>query len=304
MSLILIFTSTAKAQQTSLQTLTQSDGIQVVEGERPVLFFQRSVRSKNGRWPRNNYIHPLYDLRGNVITEDFPEDHGHHRGIFWAWHQVIVDDQQLGDAWVCQDFLWNIQSLKTRQADDAIELVTKTHWKSSDYVDDDGQPIAVVEEQMTVTVHPAKADHRIIDFDLELKALVEDVRIGGSDDPKGYGGFSPRLKLSPDQQFVGRDGTLQPTKLALDAGPWVDVQGDDYSLLMIADQRNPAPHGLKEPTAWILREARSMQNSVYPGRTPTELSMTEPTRLRYRLVIHHEPLDAEAIEMLQESMAK
>ena len=33
---------------------------------------------------------------GQVLTEDFPADHLHHRGIFWAWHQVYVGEKAMG----------------------------------------------------------------------------------------------------------------------------------------------------------------------------------------------------------------
>ena len=39
------------------------------------------------------------------------------------------------------------------------------------------------------------------------------------------------------------------------------------------------------PQRWILRQARSMQNPVYPGREPVPLSDEKPLTLRYRLVL-------------------
>jgi hypothetical protein len=40
------------------------------------------------------------------------------------------------------------------------------------------------------------------------------------------------------------------------------------------------------PQPWILRRKASMQNPVYPGRGPVELSTEKPLVLRYRLIIH------------------
>ena len=37
---------------------------------------------------RSDYIHPLYGLNGEVLTRDWPVDHPHHRGIYWAWPEV------------------------------------------------------------------------------------------------------------------------------------------------------------------------------------------------------------------------
>ena len=37
---------------------------------------------------RSNYLHPLYGLGGEVLTQDWSVDHPHHRGIYWAWPEV------------------------------------------------------------------------------------------------------------------------------------------------------------------------------------------------------------------------
>ena len=94
--------------ETKLVAVSNAEGVTVLEGIRPVLTYQRAAKSEDGRWPRANYVHPLYDLDGEVLTEDFPADHGHQRGIFWAWHQVLVDGQPMGDAWACIDFQWDV----------------------------------------------------------------------------------------------------------------------------------------------------------------------------------------------------
>ncbi len=79
----------------------------------------------------------------------------------------------------------------------------------------------------------------------------------------------------------------------MDVGPWVDISGPTSGITMIAHAKNPGT-----PGQWILRRNRSMQNAVYPGRDPVELSTDTPTRLRYRLVIHNGELQSEQIESL------
>ena len=34
---------------------------------------------------RGGYIHPLYTPAGRVVTDDFPPDHFHHHGVWFAW---------------------------------------------------------------------------------------------------------------------------------------------------------------------------------------------------------------------------
>ena len=73
----------------------------------------------------------MYDLDGNVLTEDFPKDHPHHRGIFWAWHQVRVDGKNAGDSWAARDFSWDVQEAKVT-ADDgkSAAIDVQVIWKS------------------------------------------------------------------------------------------------------------------------------------------------------------------------------
>ena len=40
------------------------------------------------------------------------------------------------------------------------------------------------------------------------------------------------------------------------------------------------------PQPWILRQQKSMQNAVFPGRQAVEVPTDQPLVLRYRLVIH------------------
>ena len=68
----------------------QPEGVLFTENSDTILFHQTAEKSLNSEYTRSNYIHPLYALDGEVLTEDFPEDHPHHRGIFWAWHQLYV----------------------------------------------------------------------------------------------------------------------------------------------------------------------------------------------------------------------
>src|SRR5690606_39283279 len=91
------------------------------------------------------------DLQGKVITEDFPEDHKHHRGIFWTWHQVVVNGQPMGDAWECKDFSWDVKDVIADQVGENLQLQIKTHWGSPHYKPN-GQELPFVEEYTKITI--------------------------------------------------------------------------------------------------------------------------------------------------------
>jgi hypothetical protein len=293
----------SSAEEPPLSAAFDEGGVLIRQGNQPVLYYQRATKSLEGAWPRAAYVHPLYDLRGNVISEDFPGDHLHHRGIFWAWHQVWVGDQRLGDPWTCKDFVWEVESVQCSSPASPLVLEASVLWKSPLHVDEAGTMIPLVRERVGITVHAAEDSYRLIDFDIALQAIVDGVRIGGSEDDKGYGGFSPRIRLSADQRFTSAGGEVEPGILAIEAGPWINIAGAEYGLAVIAHDANPRPAGAEDvaaPQRWILRRQRSMQNAVYPGRDPVELSTELPTRLRYRIAVHDGTLEGEQIESIQQ----
>jgi len=49
-----------------------SEGFIVKEAGEKVMSYQRRHKSINGKYLRANYIHPLYGLDGQILTEDFP----------------------------------------------------------------------------------------------------------------------------------------------------------------------------------------------------------------------------------------
>ena len=72
------------AAQHPIRIAETDQGFVITEGPEKVMIYQRKHKSLDGKYTRANYIHPLYGLDGEVLTEDFPRDHPHHRGVFWA----------------------------------------------------------------------------------------------------------------------------------------------------------------------------------------------------------------------------
>ena len=273
-----------RPQANSLEIHEVEGGFRVIDAGMPALFYQLEATSMEGRHQRSNYIHPLYGLDGEVLTEDFPEDHRHHRGVFWTWHQVLIGDIRAGDPWLAQRFSWSVE--EARILPERNGLFLRQRWFSPDYVEG-REPIA--EETVELVVHPANATVRMIDFDIRLSAMQKDVRVGGSEDDKGYGGFSLRVKMVPDLRFAAAAGTVAPARVPLDAGSWVDFSADfggRGSPSGVAILVHPASAGYPQP--WILRSPAtpSMQNPVWPGPDPVPLPADGHVRLRYRLVVH------------------
>jgi hypothetical protein len=293
----------AAIEQAAVRITKNPQGYWFTEGDTRVLFYQAERKGlPDGRAVRSNYFHPLYDLDGNVLTEDFPKDHIHHRGIFWAWHQVRINGTTVQDQWVNRDSFWTVQDARIDSDDRSASLVLRVVWESPLFTDDRGRR-PFVEERSVTRVHRAEGAIRKIDFHQRLTALVESVEIGGSEDSKGYGGFSYRVVMPPDIRFTGSQGVVTPTENAVGSSPWMDVSGT-YGVLGrsgLAVLTHPSTTGFPQP--WILRARGSMQNAVYPGRQPAAVPRDRPVTLNYRIVLHRGELAPADIDRLQAEYA-
>ena len=300
----------------------------IFENGQHVLTYHGAHVTQDGNWARANYLHPLTNPSGQVITEDFPDDHPHHRGVFWAWHQAWLQERQLGDAWSCNGFRWNLISSRTYHDRNTIVIendltwstVEKTTWMQSSpkpSLERDGanhpklnsigvesnaervNPVDLIHEKNWIRVHPTHHNYRVIDFFIHLSANHEGVRIGGSEDTKGYGGFSVRLKLDGTEVFRSNDREVKPETQAVTAGNWLDVSRLDSGLTIINHPLNPGVQ--RDQASWILRRKHSMQNAVYPGREPILIPRDQPLGLGYRLVLHDGSLKEEHLSQISAS---
>lgn len=285
--------------QPQLAIQQEDDGYWILEKYKKVLFYQKTTKSINGEYPRANYIHPLISLDGDTLTEDFPEDHYHQRGIYWAWHQLWIGDKWICDGWTTENRIWDVTEVDAQvQQDGTATLDIEVLWKSPNWLDAQNNQKPMVKEQTTITVFPEQSNLRKIDFKIRLLALEENMRLGGSNDEKGYGGFSARIKLPADMQFISQKGLITPPKTAIEAGPWMQFFGSytESNTSGLTIMCHPDQPGFPHP--WILRQKDSMQNPAYPGKDPVSLSTTQPLELRYRLVIHRNELGKAVVDSL------
>src|SRR4030095_6796825 len=269
-----------KVYSQNFKTSQSIEGIEIFERGKKVLFYQQRPKSLDGKYARGGYVHPVYSLNENILTEDFPDDHPYHHGIFWAWHQILVNEKSIGDGWVYDNIFWKPGKLKVKNKKEYVAIHSEMVWNSKF---EENKPTDIIKEATTITIHKSTGKYRVIDFDIHISALVNGLKLGGSDDPKGYGGFCFRLKLPNDILFISNDSIVTPQETAVAAGPWMNfTRSFDGSSMpktgvaVFCDQ----PLTLNQP--WILRKEKSMQNVPYPGRTPIPLPK-KGWRLKYRL---------------------
>src|SRR5665648_66007 len=288
--LLLFFSFTGSAQ---INMIVKPDGFLFMEGKDSVFFYQKSPKDKGREYSRCNYIHPLYGIDGSSLTEDFPADHLHHRGIFWAWHQILINGEQVSDGWELKNFEQKVSSIEFRLQKGIGLLNTIVEWKSPLWKNGSE---AYLRERTTITIHPKTGNYRRIDFEIELKARTDGLSIGGSDDEKGYGGFSARLKLPEDVRFSDENGWIEPTNVAINAGNTMNINGSFLKdgrkggVVILSNSHNPVPS-----TNWILRKSASMQNAVYPGRQPVSIPFDKPLVLNYSLLVYQGEMNQKQI---------
>lgn len=273
-----------KAFPQSLKFEKSNEGIFLLENDQPRFFYQTATKSKDGKYPRANYIHPLYGLNGEVLTEDFPEDHLHHHGIFWAWHQLFAEGERVGDPWISEGISWEVRKTSTRAKRGTARIKADVRWLQLP----GNKPI--VKENLVIFYERLDDEVYALTFDIKLTALVEGVEIGGSEDDKGYGGFSPRFMLPEDIKFNSTTGAVTPHNLPVQAGPWMNLTGNfdpssgGSSGIVIMGE----PEKLPSYKGWILRSQRSMQNMAFPGRDPIAIEKGESLTFRNQILVHQD----------------
>ena len=172
----------------------------------------------DARYRRMSYIHPLYGLDGDVLTQDFPDDHYHHRGVFWAWPNCSVGERR-ADVWLIDGIRQVFEKWIERNAgEDQASVGVQNVW----LYDDDKEP--KVREEVRFTVLPADEDGRAIDFHLKWTNICKEpvTFLGATTAKKGYGGFCIRPdKARKPMVFHAQDGRVTQDKLEYDT-PWAD----------------------------------------------------------------------------------
>lgn len=274
----------------------EDDGaaLTVSEDGAPVLTYNYEMveppKRVEEKYRRACYVHPLYGLDGEVLTQDFPIDHRHHRGVFWTWPESTVGGKRM-DVWLLDGVRPETIEVREKAAGEEKAVIAVTNaWRF-----DDAPEKHLVREDVTITVHPATEATRAIDFDLTFTNVSdEEVVIRGSqaDDKtgviKGYGGFC----LRPDatrkpMHFTYAGGAQEEDVLSLET-PWCDVsfpterRGETLSGAAIFQHPgNPGyPH-----EGWILRNYGFLGAS-WPHTEVHAMAPGDSFQLRYRLLVH------------------
>lgn len=241
--------------------------IELRENGKPVFAYNHGMMEKSGR-RRSSYLHPVYAPDGTVVTDDFPKDHLHHRGISWMWPVVRVDGSTY-DLWMGKGIQTRFVRWIAREARaDSARLAVENGWFVG------GRK--VVKETVEIVARPG----HVIDLALTFEAVDGPVEIAGTPDRnKGYGGLSFR--------FAPREGTVIRTDTGVEARDsdmaphrWAELEGS------FGGKRAGARVELDKPEGWCLRHYGFLGVN-YPGLQPVTLAPGKPLALKYRIRIYN-----------------
>lgn len=258
-------------------------GLELSESGKPVFVYNFGMTVAPGfpdTMRRSGYLHPVYAPDGTLLTDDFNQDHPHHRGISWMWPVVTVDGKT-GDMWMLKRFQNRFVAWKAREAGESeARLAVENGWFDEDR--------KFVKEEVQIVTHAAADNRRALDFTLSFEATDRPVQIVGTPEgKKGFGGFCFR--------FAPRDGGAAKTVIRTDKGvapkdavlahhPWAEITG--------TFQGKPAGARVEEgasnpgyPNGWLLRHGFGFLNVSYPGLEPVTLEPGKPLVLKYRVIL-------------------
>ena len=275
--LVLVFAAAPARAQFEFKEL-DAKSLQLAEKGAPVFVFNHGTMLPEGvptDRARCCYLHPVYAPNGVILSDDFPKDHYHHRGISWMWPVVTVDGKTY-DGWMLKGMAPRFEKWLTREATAAgATLAFRDGW----YVGER----KVVEEEIRIAVHPAVNGRRDLDFTLSFRPTGADVSIAGtSEGNKGYGGFNLR--------FAPRTGTTITTEKAADVPDsdrvpyaWAELAGDfggkRASARFTIDPETPG-----FPNTWCLRHYGFLGVN-FPGLTTYRLNPAAPLVLKFRVTL-------------------
>jgi type 1 glutamine amidotransferase len=254
-----------------------SKSIELTEKGSPVFVYNYGVMLKEGTAPdraRCCYLHPVYAPNGVAVTDDFPQDHPHHRGICWVWPIVVVDGKTY-DLWTIKGILARFEKWERKKAGKhQAVLAFQDGW----YIGDR----KVVQENVEIVAHSLEEGRRDLDFTVALRSVGAEVAIGGTHDlNKGYGGaleirFAPRTmtRIRTAAQDDAADSDRLPAA-------WAELTANfDGKLTTTRVTEDPSNPGA--PNGWCLRH-NGFVGIEYPGLELRRLDSQLPLSMKFRV---------------------
>jgi hypothetical protein len=289
-------------------------------GDRPVLQYNAAmVESPTGIEPyfrRSGQIHPMFTPSGGIVTDDFPPDHAHQHGVFFAWVNTTFEGRHL-DFWNQKEQTGRIEHVATLETTGGPVFAQFRVKLRHDDLSAPGGPKPVLDEVWTVRAYNVN-DVFLVDFESRQTCAGPDpltinkYHYGGMGLRGNRDWFDPSVKGNnpPDPAKSGQSDFLTGEEKDRATGNhtrpnWVDLSG------RIGDAGRSGgvvlfdhPENFRFP-----QPVRLHPNKPYFCFAPMVLGAFEigpgrPYVSHYRFAVHDGPPDAKAIERLWHDQAE
>jgi len=277
--------------------------------EKPVLQYNyETVSPPEGVDPvfeRAAYVHPIWDPAGRVITDDFSDDHYHHRGLWFSYSKTEFGDLK-PNFWEFQEGTGRIvfDEVESREADDEGATLTVLHrWEARS----GDEWVPAVAERWELTVHaPTSADQDYWEIDLvseqacasDTPVVITQLRSGGL----GFRGHAEWTERKDDVVVLTSEGDDRST--ANETRPrWCTMAGplgDGFGGFTIMDHPENAYH----PTPVRVHPAMPFFCAMPAQKEPHTIEPDAPLVVRHRILVHASRPEAEAIDGLWKQFAE
>jgi len=280
------------------------------ENGQPVLVYNHGPIARpemRGAVARACYVHPLYGLDGEVLTDDFAKDHPYHRGVYWAWPHIKIGEKEY-ELWALSGELRQVfQRWQGKEANTTgAKLSVENGWFAGDK--------QLVREQVQLEIHPANKNSRAVDLTLTWTSLDQPLTLWGAEG-KSYGGFNFRFAPRKKTVITVPEGSQLSEGVSAPAGrttgdllmtrlPWADFT-DDFSGngALSGAAVFVHPQHRDYPPTWVTRHY-GLVSVGWPGALPQTFAAGQRITCRYRLWIHRgSPTAAEIQKVYDEYRA-
>jgi hypothetical protein len=162
--------------ETGVRCLETEAAILVKVGGKPVLQYHKRPReSPEGIDPiyrRSGHIHPVFTPDGHELTGDFPADHPHQHGLFFAWRMAEFEGREISfwDQLSRTGRVSHSEVVSTANGADSAKFIVR---QSLEDLTPPGGPRPILTETWTVTVYNRGADVFVFDIESEQRCAGE-----------------------------------------------------------------------------------------------------------------------------------
>jgi len=259
------------------------------EGKSPIFTYQfdviehQNVPQRDVRRTAGCYVHPLYGLNGEILTDNAPADHYHHHGVFWTWPHVGVHEP---DGKITEYDLWTsntalkqhfVRWIDRTISEESATFTVENGW----FIGNPQDGKKIMTERVKITAHrtqnnvqnnlagtPVTPASRAVDFEFQWQPTDKPITLRGAED-KSYGGFTVRFKpFVPEGKNLAERSAIN--RITTPAGivegdlPEIPLPWADYTSLFFRESGGIALNA-------VLNEPQDGMPAAY---TPADLGIT------------------------------